>query len=159
MYSKQSESSTMLNYQNMVEKPHNATKNTEDHSNQSFFIDITVKNKSNQCNNLNINEARSFFEQSGIIGHTKLKDALILNTSKIHIDTDLLNQIRKKSLGFRPQLCGKKNHETIQNNYDDLLINLRKEVCIVNEIVEIEESKIITLHSEIGIVKTINDGS
>ncbi|KPU74976.1 uncharacterized protein Dana_GF27521 [Drosophila ananassae] len=150
---------THLNYKTMLEKTHNATgKSDTDNNNNNkdktrFFVDISVKKKINQFNSLSFNGAKSFFEQSGILGPIKLKDSLILKTSKIHIDTDLLNQIRKKPLCFRPQICGGKNKEIVQQNYDDLLINLQNEICNVKEILKIGESKIITLNTEIIKIK------
>lgn len=137
----------------MLEKTHNATgKSDTDNNNNNkdktrFFVDISVKKKINQFNSLSFNGAKSFFEQSGILGPIKLKDSLILKTSKIHIDTDLLNQVSSI-----------KNLQTAANNV--LFCRYEKSPCAfdhryVEEKIKKSYNKIMTIYLLIFKMKSV----
>ncbi|XP_016971225.1 uncharacterized protein LOC108038872 isoform X1 [Drosophila rhopaloa] len=105
-----------------------------------------------QSLNSNIDKAKNFFEESGILGPTNFKDSsdLIRKTSTIHLDTSLKNQIRKTSSCLRYRAFNEKN---TLNSYDDSLINLQNEIYNMRDILVHGETKIVILRTEIGKLK------
>ncbi|XP_017126169.1 uncharacterized protein LOC108145317 isoform X1 [Drosophila elegans] len=105
-----------------------------------------------QSMNSNIDKAKHFFVESGILGPTNFKNSsdLIRKTSTIHIDTTLKNQIRKTSLCLRHKGL---NETNTLSSYDESLINLQNEIYNMRDTLLHGETKIVILRTEIGKLK------